>query len=62
VLTEYLLNCFNPCFDACLISGCTVLPQEIFKDIGRDYGVAFDNFDEILADNESLKVCGDFLV
>ena len=62
VLCQDLLYGIDPCLNGRLITGGTVLPQQVLQYIGRDDSITLDRLDEILADNQPREMCINLLV
>ena len=62
MLCQDLFNGFDTGFYGGLIAGSAVLSQQIFQYVRGNDGITLDGLHKILADNESLEVCIDFLV
>ncbi len=55
MLTENVLDRLDARLDGCLIVCRTVLAEQILQHIGGDNGIAFDRFDQVLANHQSGK-------
>ena len=62
VLGENLLNGFEPSLDHLAVIGGTMLPQQVFKHVGRDDRVLLQSVRQVLSYHQTWKVQEDLLI